>query len=97
MLPPKKLIETFWEISQLKEEVRDLKTLVKALISKLKNGGDDVSDVHKDITLDSYLHKLNIEHANQAIDNLGEVQDDKADEDKTLQGEEISNTNETKK
>ena len=67
------IVETFWEISQLKEEVRDLKTLVTALISKLKDGSNNVSN---DVTLDSYLHKSSVELANNAIDNLEEVEDD---------------------
>ncbi len=82
------LVETFWEISQLKEEVRDLKTLVQALISKLKDGSNNVSN---DVTLDSYLHKLNVEQANNAIDNPKEVNDDDGGQEKEM------GTNETKK
>ena len=60
----------FWEISQLKEEVQDLKSLVKSLMSKMK-GGDGKTDV----TLDSYLHEAGLEEANNAIEGLDEEPD----------------------
>ena len=74
----KKEEETFWEISQLKEEVRDLKALVKSLISKLKDNNNNkniVGDISNDVTLDSYLHEVNVEQANKAIDNPEELND----------------------
>ena len=52
----------FLEISGLKEEVQDLKTLVKSLMSKMKGGNDKTN-----VTLDSYLHETGVEQANNAI------------------------------
>ena len=58
----------FLEISGLKEEVQDLKTLVKSLMSKMKGGNDKTN-----VTLDSYLHETGVEQANNAIEGIDEA------------------------
>ena len=60
--------EMFLEISGLKEEVQDLKTLVKSLMSKMKGGNDKTN-----VTLDSYLHETGVEQANNAIEGIDEA------------------------